>query len=117
MGTGAVSGRAPECSSRASDWARRVFWFFLCAASAAGLVAFSLTHPFGVTGSSLAVAVIVGIFLARRGIWLSIVPALTPVVDLVPWTGIVFLTESDALVLCAVLAAALQEVAGGIRPH
>lgn len=46
---------------------------------------------------------------ARPSLWLVLMPALWPVVDLAPWSGQIHVTESDALALATLAALGLRE--------
>lgn len=78
------------------------------ALSLAGLAIYVALQPLGpVIGLALCAAMC-GLMLSHRLAWLVIVPGLLPVIDLANWTGRIHVTESDALVLCAVLAASIR---------
>lgn len=86
----------------------RVGWGVLALCGALGLAVFALQHPFGVmAGGAIAVA-FVALMSVRRDAWLLCVPALAPVVDLAGWSGGIHLTESDALVMSALLVGSVQ---------
>jgi len=53
------------------------------------------------------------LFFVRPDIWLWVLPALWPVIDLAPITGWIHFTESDALALAVVTGVGLRE---GLRP-
>lgn len=86
-------------------------WGLLALCGALGLVVFALRHPFGLAfGGGVAVA-FVALMSVRRDAWLLFVPALAPVVDLAGWSGAIHLTESDALVMSALLVGGIQAMA------
>lgn len=83
-------------------------WILLALCGALGLAVFALRHPFGVAvGGGIAIAFL-ALMSVRRDAWLLCVPALTPMVDLAGWSGAIHLTESDALVMSALLAGSVQ---------
>lgn len=59
-------------------------------------------YPLGTTAAWLAAGGAIVAFAARPGLWLLLLPALWPIVDLAPWTGWIHATESDALVLAVI---------------
>ncbi|MDX9838888.1 MAG: hypothetical protein RBT39_15110 [Azoarcus sp.] len=71
------------------------------------LCGFAWTHPLGWGVGALIAASFVTIMALRREAWLVVVPALVPVVDLAAWTGEIYFTESDALVLSALAVGGL----------
>lgn len=83
-------------------------WILLALCGALGLAVFALRHPFGVmVGGGIAIAFL-ALMSVRRDAWLVFMPALAPVVDLAGWSGAIHLTESDALVMSALLAGGVQ---------
>lgn len=94
-----------------------VGWGLLALLGALGLTVFVLRHPFGLAfGGGIAIA-FVALMSVRRDAWLLFVPALAPVVDLAGWSGAIHLTESDALVMSALLVGGVQAmtVPGTVR--
>ena len=94
--------------ARASGVAGRLGWGALALVGALGLVVFVARHPFGPAVAGAIVLGFVALMSVRRDAWLLWVPALAPVVDLAGWSGAIHLTESDALVMSALLV-------GGVR--
>lgn len=75
------------------------------AALALAFLAWALArYPFGPLMPAIGVAVGLAVFWRWRALWLVLVPALLPVIDLTPWTGDIFVTESDLLLATALLA-------------
>tara|TARA_R110002110_G_scaffold76898_1_gene202284 strand:+ start:26900 stop:29305 length:2406 start_codon:yes stop_codon:yes gene_type:complete len=86
-------------------------------AAFAGLMVFLWVHPLPLPALVFVGAVIVACLLHRHA-WLCLLPALLPVADRAAWTGQIFLTESDALVLAILLVLALRltlRAARGVR--
>ena len=59
-------------------------------------------YPLGSFVAWLAGGAAIIAFAAQPGLWLLLLPALWPIVDLAPWTGWIHATESDALVLAVI---------------
>lgn len=111
MGMAMGRGRAAAIrSASVTGWSSRFPWLILAVAGAAGVAVFAAAHPFGpLSGGLIAAVLVVGMCLHRLA-WLVLVPGLMPVIDLAPWSGAIYLTESDALVCSALLACGLREV-------
>lgn len=86
-------------------------WGLLALCGLTGMVVFALRHPFGVVAGCVIAIGFVALMSARRDAWLFCVPALAPVVDLAGWSGAIHLTESDALVMSALLVGSVQSMA------
>jgi hypothetical protein len=84
----------------------------------AGLAAFVYTHPMGRVLPLAGIAACLFVLLLHRDAWMQVLFALLPVVDLAPRTGMVFWTESDALLLCILgVFGAREALAGGRNPR
>lgn len=93
------------------SWARAPYLVLMLFA-AGGLAAFVALYPVGVLGAVAVCAVFIAALATRRLLWLFLLPALLPVVDLASWTGAIHLTESDALVMCALLVLGARAAVG-----
>lgn len=84
----------------------RIGWLAIVVPALAGIAAFVAGHAFGplVALALLALPAVVALLGMRFGVplWLPCLLALLPVADLAMWTGQIYLTESDALVLLMV---------------
>ena len=107
MSLGPASESATDVLQRRSiRFSQRLLWGLYAGLGWAGLVVFVAAHALGPT-AALALLLLPAAVIAlgeRRGVplWLVVVPGLAPVADLALWTGQIFLTESDALVLLAI---------------
>ena len=107
-----------QSSRTASSQVRKLLTQFLivtlhcliAAGSSASLIAFAAKHPLGLIPGGLIVGLIIVLMCLRRDAWLLWLPGLAPVADLAAWTGQIHFTESDALVLGALLAGSVREL-------
>lgn len=81
-----------------------------------GLALYFSLHPMGVTVSLGLVGALIAAMFVARGRWLLILPAALPIVDLAPWTGQIYVTESDALVFAVLFAVGLRQVFAPLAP-
>jgi hypothetical protein len=86
----------------------RVIFLMLAIAGAAGLTLFAAIYPLGKIAAVAWVVVLTGALCTHRLAWLVLLPGLLPVIDLTLWTGGLYLTESDALVLSVFVACGLR---------
>lgn len=94
----------------------RISSLLLVVAAVTGLAIFVMLHPLGLVVGSLMCLGFAGVMALRRDLWLALLPALLPIVDLASWTGAIHFTESDALVLCTVLVLSLRNVVSPTQP-
>ena len=89
--------------------APRLYGTLAALGALAGLAIWLWMYPLdkGVAGALLAAYVV--LVLMRPGSWLVVLPTLWPVIELAPWTGQIYFTESDALALATLLALGLRE--------
>lgn len=93
-----------------TKWPSRLGWLFLALLASGVLSIFAWTHPLGGLIGSLLVASCLLAVSWHRDAWLVVIPGLVPVADLAGWTGAIHLTESDAVVCCALAVGAWWEV-------
>lgn len=92
---------------------RRPLWltvFGLLTLAIAGFAAF--THPLGATWTLLGLVSYVALLWWRPDLWLVWVLALLPVLDLSPWSGRLFWTEFDTLLLATISVGYLRLYSG-----
>ncbi len=94
--------------------AARAYCVLAAILGVAGCVLFVATHPFGLAPPLAGLALYTAAIVRRRDLWLLALPALLPVVDLAPFTGMIYLTESDALVLATLAVAGVQALGGTV---
>lgn len=75
----------------------------------AGLAAWLYTYPLAPLLAGVLLAAYMGATVRWPGLWLTLLPALWPVADLAPWSGHIYATESDALLLATLAALGLHE--------
>lgn len=108
MNTTASSFHPPAVRPR-RPIAPRLYGTLAALGALAGLAIWLWMYPLdkGVAGALLAAYVV--LVLMRPGSWLVVLPTLWPVIELAPWTGQIYFTESDALALATLLALGLRE--------
>lgn len=89
--------------------APRLYGALAALAALAGLAVWLWMYPLDKWVAGTLLAAWVALLIARPGSWLVALPALWPVIDLAPWTGQIYFTESDALALATLLALGLRE--------
>jgi len=75
----------------------------------AGLAGWLLTYPLDRWLAAALLATYTALVVFRPASCLVMLPVLWPLVDLAPWSGHIYLNESDALVLVTLLALGLRE--------
>jgi hypothetical protein len=104
LNTSATSALRPRPSL-----APRLYGAVTALAALAGLALWLWMYPLDKWVAGTLLAAWVALVIARPGSWLVALPALWPVIDLAPWTGQIYFTESDALALATLLALGLRE--------
>lgn len=74
------------------------------------LAAWLAVYPFGPWLAGVILAVYMALVLIQPALWLVLLPALWPVIDLAPWTGQIHINESDALALATLAGLGLREL-------
>ena len=106
MAGSGVRGRGPGV---AAGWVSRGGWLGVGLAGLTGAAVFALGHPLGWQWALMGLSLFALALLLRRDAWLVLLPGLVPVVDLAPWSGMIYFTESDALVLATLAVFGLRE--------
>lgn len=88
----------------------RVLGGFIAVLAVLALAAWFAVYPLDKRLAALALGVYGALVLARPNVWLVLLPALWPVVDLAPWGGHIHFTESDGLALTTLAALGLREL-------
>lgn len=96
--------------------APRLYGALAALAALAGLAAWLWMYPLDKWVAGTLLAAWMALVIARPGSWLVALPALWPVIDLAPWTGQIYFTESDALALATLLALGLRETVSPPAP-
>lgn len=96
-------------SSARSRLALRVYGALLAATALPMLAGWLAIYPLNQALAGGLLAAYGGVILVWPNLWLLILPALWPVIDLAPWTGQIHFTESDALALATLSALGLRE--------
>jgi hypothetical protein len=87
----------------------RASWFAVAVLALIALAAFAATHPFGPLLPTLALIAFAVVVWLRREAWMVALFGLLPVADLAPRTGMIYWTESDALVLVVLAVFGMRE--------
>lgn len=105
-----VRGSHPDMRRQADlQWATRGSWLAICLASVMGNSVFIMTHSLSAAWVLVALTLYMFAISLRRDAWLVLLPGLVPVVDMAPWSGMIYFTESDALVLATLSVFGLRE--------
>ncbi|HME26235.1 MAG TPA: VanZ family protein [Acetobacteraceae bacterium] len=91
---------------RVIPWPIRGILAIACAVAGAALVA---RYPLGPGYAAIATLCWIGLVWWRPAIWLVLVPAMLPSVDLAPWTGWLVTSEADIAVLATLAVLLLRD--------
>lgn len=101
---------APPSSFRARrSVGPRLYGLLAAIAALAALAGWFVLYPLDRWIAGVLLGLYGLIVAARPSLWLVLMPALWPVIDLAPWSGQLHVTESDALALATLAALGLRE--------
>lgn len=100
---------SPSSSRAHRSVGPRLYGLLAGAVALAGLAGWFALYPLDRWMAGILVGGYGLLVAARPSLWLVLMPALWPVVDLAPWSGQIHVTESDALALATLAALGLRE--------
>ena len=103
---------SPSSSRAHRSVGPRLYGLLAGAVALAGLAGWFALYPLDRWMAGILVGGYGLLVAARPSLWLVLMPALWPVVDLAPWSGQIHVTESDALALATLAALGLREAVG-----
>jgi VanZ family protein len=95
-----VAGRRPEAI--ATPAIPLAIGAMVAAGCAVAVAALAARYPLGTFSPALALIAWVALLWWRPGLWLILLPAALPSIDLAPWTGWLVTSEADMLVLVTI---------------
>ena len=107
---------SPSSSRAHRSVGLRLYGLLAGAVALAGLAGWFALYPLDRWMAGILVGGYGLLVAARPSLWLVLMPALWPVVDLTPWSGQIHVTESDALALASSLLCPLACNAAPMLP-
>jgi hypothetical protein len=98
----AASREGSDGPARSAGAKIRILWLAVSAAALAAIAALGLDYPLDAAWLFVGLAIYGLILWVRPGFWLVAVPALLPTLDLMRWTGWLYLGESDFIMLATI---------------
>lgn len=99
----------PPAAVRPAPARARLYGALIALPALAGLAAWLYTYPLAPLLAGVLLTAYMLAVARWPGLWLTLLPAFWPVVDLAPWSGHIYATESDALLLATLAALGLHE--------
>ncbi|KAB2963197.1 hypothetical protein [Zoogloea sp.] len=96
--------------SHTSAIAPRIYGGGVALVALVALAGWLAVYPFGPWLAGVLLAVYMALVLIQPALWLVLLPALWPVIDLAPWSGQIHINESDALALATLAGLGLREL-------